>query len=134
MIDPAVERYLAAWNARDGEALASALGTGTYLDPGSGGALDAAGLVAYAQALWNAFPDLAFTIEEQVAGEGGRHTVVWRMRGINHGSLRGLPPTGKTVDLSGIDLIRVADGRIVEVRGWFDTAAMPRQLGLQVLV
>lgn len=29
MTDPAVERDLAAWNARDGAALASALGTGT---------------------------------------------------------------------------------------------------------
>ena len=46
----------------------------------------------------------------------------------------GLPPTGKSVTVSGADFIRVAGGKIQTVDGYFDSRAVPDQLGLQVLV
>jgi hypothetical protein len=58
----------------------------------------------------------------------------WIMRGTNGGSMMGLPPTGKRVELHGADFIRVADGRIRSVQGYFDSRAIPEQLGLQVNV
>jgi SnoaL-like polyketide cyclase len=56
------------------------------------------------------------------------------MRGTNTGSMMGLPPTGKSVVLNGADFIRVEDGRIRSVDGYFDSRAVPDQLGLQVVV
>ena len=48
--------------------------------------------------------------------------------------MNGLPPTGRSVDLPGVDLIRVGERGIEMVEGYFDSAVVPRQLGLQVLV
>ena len=56
------------------------------------------------------------------------------MTGINSGSANGLPPTGKAVRLDGIDVFDVGVQGIRSVRGLFDSAALPRQLGLDVIV
>jgi hypothetical protein len=58
----------------------------------------------------------------------------WIMRGTNHGSMMGLPPTGKTVALPGADFVVVEEAGIRSVTGYFDSAALPRQLGLQTIV
>ena len=84
--------------------------------------------------LWAAFPDLSFEIASK--GLAGENLVAaqWIMRGTNTGSMMGLPPTGKSVTVSGADFIRVAGGKIQTVDGYFDSRAVPEQLGLQVLV
>ena len=56
------------------------------------------------------------------------------MTGTNTGSLNGLPPTGKAIALKGVDLIEVNDDGIKLVTGYFDTRAVPIQLGLNVVV
>jgi hypothetical protein len=56
------------------------------------------------------------------------------MRGVNSGALQGAPPTGKKVVLAGADFIVVKGGLVVSVKGYFDSAEVPRQLGMQVLV
>ena len=58
----------------------------------------------------------------------------WEMTGTDDGPFNGLPPTGRGVRLPGADLVRVTGDRVAEVRGFFDSAAIPRQLGLQVVV
>jgi SnoaL-like polyketide cyclase len=58
----------------------------------------------------------------------------WVMRGTNTGSMFGLPPTMKSIDVRGADFIRVAGDRIRSVDGYFDSGEVPRQLGLQVIV
>ncbi len=56
------------------------------------------------------------------------------MRGTNHGSMAGLPPTGKAVELRGADFLTFADNRIRSVTGYFDGGAIPAQLGLDIIV
>lgn len=58
-----VERYFAAWNRHDTEALLSLFAQdGTYSDPMTKGKIAGAPLVAHARALWGAFPDLSFEL------------------------------------------------------------------------
>ncbi|HSP68272.1 MAG TPA: ester cyclase [Bryobacteraceae bacterium] len=128
-------QYFDAWNRRDADAvLATFTSDGTYCDPASGGPLRGEALKGYMAGLWSAFPDLSFEITSQ--GLVGENLVAaqWTMRGTNHGSMMGLPPTGKSVTVSGADFIRLANGRIQTVDGYFDSRAVPEQLGLQVLV
>jgi predicted ester cyclase len=40
----------------------------------------------------------------------------------------GMAPTGRTVSVTGIDIVRVADGQIVEHRGLTDIVGLMRQL------
>ena len=133
-------QYFDAWNRRDADAvLATFAADGTYCDPASGGRLRGEALKGYMNGLWAAFPDLSFEIAS--AGAAGPDLVAaqWIMRGTNTGSMMGLPPTGKSVTVSGADFIRVAGGqsqeaKIQTVDGYFDSRAVPDQLGMQVLV
>jgi steroid delta-isomerase-like uncharacterized protein len=77
----------------------------------------------------NAFPDLRFTIEEQIA-EGDRVMTRWTARGTHRGELMGIPPTEKTATVSGITLDRISDGRIAESIGSWDALGMMQQLGV----
>lgn len=46
----------------------------------------------------------------------------------------GLPPTGREISVPGADFIEITGDKIKSVTGYFDTRAVPEQLGLQVLV
>lgn len=129
------QRYFDAWNLRDAEAVLSTFADGgTYCDPSSGGRLKGEALAGYMNGLWAAFPDLSFEITSAGETTPGLVAAQWIMRGTNSGSMMGLPPTGKAVTLSGADFIRVTNGKIETVDGYFDTRALPEQLGLQVVV
>jgi steroid delta-isomerase-like uncharacterized protein len=77
--------------------------------------------------LRRAFPDLRFTIEDQVA-EGDRVVTRWTARGTHESPFEGIPATGNQVIVMGIDISRIADGRYVE--GWtsFDRLSLLQQL------
>lgn len=131
----ASDRYFAAWNARDPDAIAASFAPeGTYRDPGQPDGLDAKGTGAYAAVLFAAFPDLAFAVEDVVEGADGLLWARWRMTGTNAGPFQGLPPSGREIDVPGADMIHAGPDGVRSVQGFFDTGAVPRQLGLQVIV
>jgi steroid delta-isomerase-like uncharacterized protein len=59
------------------------------------------------------FPDLDFTISDQVA-EGDRVATRWTMRGTYRGELFKIPPSGKEVSMEGISLYRIAEAKMKE--------------------
>ena len=77
----------------------------------------------------NAFPDLHFTIDEQIA-EGNTVVTRWTAQGTHKGELAGLPPTGKPATVVGMGVDRVENGKIVESWGLFDQFDMLQQLGV----
>jgi len=76
----------------------------------------------------NAFPDLNVTTEDVVA-EGEKVVSRWTARGTHQGELLGIAPTGNGVTIKGIDVLRVAEGRIVERWSQFNGLEMMQQLG-----
>ena len=76
-----------------------------------------------------AFPDVQFTIEDQVA-EGDKVVTRWTGRGTHTGPLMGMPPTGKSMTVTGISIERIADGKIAETWVNFDALGMLQQLGV----
>jgi steroid delta-isomerase-like uncharacterized protein len=76
-----------------------------------------------------AFPDLRFTIEEQIA-EGDSVVTRWTARGTHQGELMGIPPTGRKATVSGLTLDRIVDGRISVSIGSWDALGMMQQLGV----
>ncbi len=64
----------------------------------------------------NTYPDLHLTVEQQIA-EG--EWVVTRVtaRGTHSGVWLGMKPTGKTVEMTAVNIDRVVDDRIVEHGG-----------------
>lgn len=127
--------YFNAWRQRDAAAVLATLAPGgTYEDPLTGGPIGGDAFAGYMQGLWAAFPDLDFALGEVVRVGDDQVHGTWCMHGHNHGSFNGLPPSGRAVDLPGIDVIVAGPEGLKSVRGYFDSAVVPRQLGLDVVV
>src|SRR5579875_2040419 len=75
-----------------------------------------------------AFPDLTLTIEQQVA-EGDTVSSRVVMRGTHQGELFGRPATGRTVEVTGLTMVRFVDGRMVGAWVKNDQFALLQQLG-----
>jgi len=129
------QSYFDGWNRRDPEAvLATMASNGTYTDPTTGGPLSGEAFVGYMKGLFSVFPDVSFEIGSAGLAAPDLVAAQWIMRGTNTGSMYGLPPTGKSIELKGADFIRVAGGKIRSVDGYFDSSEVPKQLGLRVIV
>jgi steroid delta-isomerase-like uncharacterized protein len=111
----AVDRYLAddflnhdqpfgADSTREGMRQAGALFRGAFPD-------------------WHATPDLLIAENDLVAEH-------FSATGTQRGELMGVPATGRTVTLRGINIFRIRDDRIVERWGRLDELGFLRQLGL----
>lgn len=85
--------------------------------------------MAEAKGWRDAFPDLAVTVEKQVA-EHDLVAVHWTARGTNTGTGNGIPATGKAVEITGTTLFRLDDGRIAEEWTCANSLGLMRQLGM----
>lgn len=77
----------------------------------------------------NAFPDVHFTIDEQLA-EGDKVMTRWTAHGTHQGELAGIPATGKSSTVTGVAVDRIVNGKITESWGIFDEFGMMQELGI----
>jgi steroid delta-isomerase-like uncharacterized protein len=77
-----------------------------------------------------ALPDLNVTVEDAIA-EGDKAVTRWTVRGTHHGEVEefGLP-TGRQVEIKGVTMHRIEDGKIVEEWEGYDILSILQQLGL----
>ena len=90
---------------------------------------DRAGLKALVGMNLGAFPDLKVTSDFQLA-EGDKVVMRWTATGTHTGELMGIPATGKPVKMTGIAIVRFADGKIAELWMESDQMGMMQQLGV----
>jgi steroid delta-isomerase-like uncharacterized protein len=77
-----------------------------------------------------AFPDLSATVED-VISEGDNAVTRYTIRGTHQGEIEEFgPPTGRQMELQGITIHRIADGKIVEEWERYDNLSLMQQLGL----
>jgi predicted ester cyclase len=76
-----------------------------------------------------AFPDLEYTIEQEMA-EGDFVMARFSATGIHLGEFLGAAPTGRPVTYTGVDINRIVDGRIVESWVHYDALGLLEQVGL----
>jgi len=72
--------------------------------------------------------DLKVTLEDMVA-EGDKVAVRWKGSSKHTGEFMGMPPTGKQLAITGISIIRIEGGKIVEEWGEMDMMGLMQQLG-----
>lgn len=70
-----------------------------------------------------------FTLEDIIA-EGDRVVVRWINRGTHVGEFMGIPPTGKSFSITGIDIHRLSGGKMAEHWHVVDLFGQMQQLGL----
>jgi steroid delta-isomerase-like uncharacterized protein len=76
----------------------------------------------------SAFPDFKATINDLIA-EGDKVVIQMTWNGTQQGEFMGMPPTGKRFAIAVFDILRVAEGKIVEHWGLMDNMGMMQQLG-----
>ena len=79
--------------------------------------------------LHTGFPDLKATIDDVIA-EGDKVVARTTWSGTHQGEFMGIPPTGKRASFGVIDIVRCADGKLVEHWGQMDSMGMMQQLGV----
>lgn len=90
-------------------------------------------IARYYASFHDAFPDIEFTVDDLFAVDD-RIAVRWTAEGTHEANFWGIEPTGNEMHLSGIDIVRVADGRISEVWTVYDSATLLQQLDIELPV
>jgi len=93
--------------------------------PGQGPGLE--GLKDVLRGMRNAFPDLHFSVEEQIS-EADKVLTRFEWSGTHRNDFLGVPSTGKSVKVWGMVIDRLQDGRIKETRIIMDIFGLMMQL------
>ncbi len=103
--------------------------TEDYVDHGPMGAMHGVDAFKQMVAMWrDAVPDVHCEVETAFS-EGDM--VAWNVRvtGTHTGEMMGIPPTGKSVTVSGMTINRISGGRVVEDWTVVDQLGLLQQLG-----
>jgi steroid delta-isomerase-like uncharacterized protein len=84
-----------------------------------------------AKRLHGAFPDISFNIKELIP-VGDKVICRYTMSGSQQGEFAGIPATGNKVEISGIMIGRIENGKIVEEREEMDMLGLFMQLGMEL--
>jgi steroid delta-isomerase-like uncharacterized protein len=87
------------------------------------------GAKQYVSVLRSAFPDIHFTIDDQIA-EGDMVVTRWTARGTHKGEFQGIPATGKAIRITGSDIDRIVNDKTVECWAQLDELGLMQQLGV----
>lgn len=98
-------------------------------NPPPGASPDLQGIKEAVTAFRAAFPDMQILIEDEI-GEEDKVVLRTTIYGTQEGDFLGIAPTGKCTAISSIDILRIADGKIVEHWGISDQLTLLQQLGV----
>lgn len=96
-------------------------------NPGRVGGLE--GARRFISMLHAGMSNIDYAVEDMIA-EGDKVVYRWQLKGTHTGVFMGVPPTGNRVAMTGIDIIRLADGKIVESWVNADAFGLLQQLGV----
>jgi len=86
------------------------------------------GFRAFVTGLRDAFPDIHFTVEREVA-DGDKVACRWTITATHKGTFLGVPPTGNHVTDQGIDIFTIGNSKIVEIFVNENDFGLMQQLG-----
>jgi steroid delta-isomerase-like uncharacterized protein len=99
------------------------------LDPLPGQQQGREGLKAIIGYLRSAFPDMHWTIHEMIA-EGESVCTRFNWTATHRGEFLGIPATGRSVNVKGVVIDLLADGKMSQSRILMDTMGLMQQLGV----
>ena len=115
------------WNKGNRSAIADMLAPDAVLHEGNADCVGPEGFYAFFDRLTGAFSEFRVTVHDTIA-EGDRACIRWSCSCKHTGDALGIPATQRTVHVTGISIMRIANGRFVE--GWqnWDMLGMLEQI------
>jgi steroid delta-isomerase-like uncharacterized protein len=87
------------------------------------------GLKGFVKGLRTAFPDIQFTVHKEM-GEGDKVAGRWTIDATHLGPFLGAPPSGNHVHDQGVDIFRIADGKIIDIWVNENDLGLMQQMGV----
>ncbi|MGB5419339.1 ester cyclase [Algibacter sp.] len=84
---------------------------------------------AYYQNFLTGFSDIEFTVTD-CFGQGDKIAKHWNFKGTHTGDFFGIPATGKSVDIDGVTLVKMKDGKVAQEQDFMDNMVFLAQLGI----
>lgn len=84
---------------------------------------------AYYQNFLTGFSDITFTVKN-VFGQGDQLVKHWNFKGKHTGDFFGIPATRNTVNIDGVTIAKMKNGKIAQEQDFLDNAIFMHQLGL----
>ena len=130
-----IDRYNAAWNDHDVEAIVSMHTDDSVFENHTTGDVNIGkdAIRSAITGIFGVFPDLSFEARSQYLRDD---LVVqeWTARGTHMGAMNRsgmtIEPTGRTVEYRGMDIIPIRDGLVARKDVYSDGVTLLRQLGL----
>lgn len=124
-----MRRYHAAWSAGDTDQLRQMLAEDCVTHNLVTGEKRPVEFEVEACRMWHeSFSGVAVNIEQLVA-EADRVTVCWRLHSTHSAEFLGIPATNQAVLVPGLEINRIAAGKIAEIWRLSDTFSLMQQLG-----
>ena len=125
-----VERLVELWNTGD-LSIADKLFATDFVnhDPGRPNVTDLESYKGWVVENHTAFPDFHVEVHDMIA-ENNKVASRWTVSGTHKGEFLNIPPSGNKVTITGIEISRLANGKIVEVWWSYDRLGMMQQLGV----
>jgi predicted ester cyclase len=125
------ENYVGIWNADASRELVDQIFLTDFVDHNPQPGQEKDGVEGIHQVLdvyHGGFPGLRVRTDEVIVS-GDRAVVRWTAVGTHEGELLGIPATNREVRMTGIDILRIADGVIVERWGETNALQTMQQIG-----
>jgi steroid delta-isomerase-like uncharacterized protein len=115
------------WNQGRREAIAEMLAPDAVVHDGGSDTTGADGFYPFYDRLRSTLSEIHVNVQDSFA-EGDKLCVRWSCTGKHTGDGLGMAPTGVTINVTGISILRVSGGQLVE--GWqnWDMLAMMEQI------
>lgn len=124
-----VERWLQVWNKGD-LAIAEEISAADFInhDPNRPEVTDFEDYKAWVDENRTAFPDFHIEIQDMIT-EGDKAVTRWTATGTHKGNFLGVPPTAVQMTMTGMNILRLMDCKIVEAWWSYDMLGLMQQLG-----
>lgn len=100
-----------------------------FFQEGGGAQLGQNSVKVWLDTTHTAFPDIKYHLDA-VYQEADKVAIRYHVAGTHNGDFRGLPPSGKAINLSGHMMFRLLDGKVVQAHGYWDMLGLLQQLGI----
>ncbi|MEO8096936.1 MAG: ester cyclase [Acidobacteriota bacterium] len=115
------------WNQGRREAIAEMLAPGGVIHEGPQDAVGPEGFYPFFDRMVATFSEVHVTVEDTLA-QDDRLCIRWTFQATHTGDGLGLPASGKRVHITGITLVRIKDGKMVEAWQNWDMLGLMHQV------